>query len=54
MSRRVLFMLETVDAAYHAAVSAAADDLSALLRPHAEAVTAEVLDAARSAAGLTR
>jgi DNA/RNA-binding domain of Phe-tRNA-synthetase-like protein len=53
-SRRVLFMLETVDAAYHAAVSAAADDLSTVLRPHAEAVTAEVLDAARSVAGLTR
>jgi len=53
-SRRVLFLLETVDAAHHAAVSAGADELSALLRPHAEAVTRDVLDAARSAAGLTR
>jgi DNA/RNA-binding domain of Phe-tRNA-synthetase-like protein len=45
-SRRVLFVLETVDAAYHAAVSAAAEELSALLRPHAAAVTTELLDAA--------
>ncbi len=51
-SRRVLFMLETVDAAYHTAVSAAVDELAGLLTPHAEAVTAEVLDAASAAADL--
>lgn len=49
-ARTILFVLETVDAAYHDAVSAAGDELTALLRPHAEAVTAQVLDAASTAA----
>jgi DNA/RNA-binding domain of Phe-tRNA-synthetase-like protein len=51
-SRRVLFVLETVGAAYHAAVSAAADELAALLMPHADAVTTEVLDRVSAAARL--
>jgi DNA/RNA-binding domain of Phe-tRNA-synthetase-like protein len=52
-SRRVLFVLETVEVrSYHAALAAAVDDLSELLRPHAEAVSTEVVDAARAAAGL--
>ncbi len=52
-SRRVLFVLETVDVEHHDTVSAAADELAGLLGSHAEAVTTEVLDASRSAAALT-
>jgi len=40
-SRRVLIVLEAIDAAHHATVDAAADDLVALLTPHAKAVTVE-------------
>ncbi len=52
-SRRVLFVLETVDVEHHDTVSAAAAELAGLLGSHAEAVTTEVLDASRSAAALT-
>lgn len=42
-SRRVLIVLEAIDAAHHATVDAAADDLVALLTPHAKAVTVELI-----------
>jgi len=42
-SRRVLIVLEAVDAAHHRTVDAAADDLAALLTPHAKAISVELI-----------
>jgi DNA/RNA-binding domain of Phe-tRNA-synthetase-like protein len=43
-SRRVLTVLEAIDAAHHASVDEAADDLAALLGPHAQQVTVRSVD----------
>ena len=43
VSRRVLIVLEAVDAAHHGTVDAAADDLAALLAPHAKAISVELI-----------
>jgi DNA/RNA-binding domain of Phe-tRNA-synthetase-like protein len=42
-SRQVLIVLEAVDTAHHRTVDAAADDLAALLTPHAKAVSVELV-----------
>jgi DNA/RNA-binding domain of Phe-tRNA-synthetase-like protein len=42
-SRRVLVVLEAVEAAHHAAVDAAADDLTVLVRAHANAVARAIV-----------
>jgi DNA/RNA-binding domain of Phe-tRNA-synthetase-like protein len=42
-SRRVLIVVEAIDAAHHATVDSAADDLAGLLSPHAKAVTVELI-----------
>jgi DNA/RNA-binding domain of Phe-tRNA-synthetase-like protein len=52
-SRRVVIVLESIDATHHAGLDAAAADLAALLTPHSGSVTAHVLDATRSRADLT-
>jgi len=51
-SRRVLIMLEAIDAAHHAGLDAAADELAALLAPHSGTVTAQVLDAGQARVSL--
>lgn len=43
-SRRVVIVLESIDAAHHKDVDAAADDLIALLAPQSSTVTAQMLD----------
>ena len=51
-SRRVVIVLESIDAAHHAELDAAADDLIALLAPQSGTVTAQVLDAKQTRVAL--
>ena len=53
-SRRVLIVLEAIDAAHHASLYAAADDLAALLAPRSGRVSAQVLDAGQARVSLER